>query len=277
MQEFVSDFIGLPLLTRGGEKIGYIKNVQTDKNLTRVRNLECCDEEEEEFTLPYSAIANFGKGAAVVKSAAAKGCKNCQPAPMGMAVFSKEGDLLGSVRDFGREGANITALVLSDGKEISAERIVSVTDTAIVDLSDDYTPRPVVRTRRKPAAKAAKQGETDERIAEKEPTAEQEDAQGETEIVTVRAAASPAEDAAREIAAEENTATETAAPQTKRAGSGLLTGKILPRDLLDARGNLIAREGAKVTADVIRSAMRHDKLFELTLLCCNAPFGVWRR
>ena len=276
MQEFVSDFIGLPLLTRGGEKIGYIKNVQTDKNLTRVRNLECCDEEEEEFTLPYSAIANFGKGAAVVKSAAAKGCKNCQPAPMGMAVFSKEGDLLGSVRDFGRDGANITALVLSDGKEISAERIVSVTDTAIVDLSDDYTPRPVVRTRRKPAAKAPER-RADGREEKKKPTAEREDAQEETEIVTVRAAASPAEDAAREIAAEENTATETAAPQTKRAGSGLLTGKILPRDLLDARGNLIAREGAKVTADVIRSAMRHGKLFELTLLCCNAPFGVWGR
>ena len=91
MREYVSDYIGLPLLTRGGERIGYVKNVQTDKNLTRVRNLECCGEDEEEFALPLSAAATFGEGAIVVKSPAAKGCKNCLPAPFGMEAFSTEG------------------------------------------------------------------------------------------------------------------------------------------------------------------------------------------
>ena len=105
MREYVSDYIGLPLLTRGGERIGYVKNVQTDKNLTRVRNLECCGEDEEEFALPLSAAATFGEGAIVVKSPAAKGCKNCLPAPFGMEAFSTEGAPLGRVRDFGREGA----------------------------------------------------------------------------------------------------------------------------------------------------------------------------
>lgn len=31
MQEYVSDFIGKPILTRSGECIGYVKNIQTDK------------------------------------------------------------------------------------------------------------------------------------------------------------------------------------------------------------------------------------------------------
>ena len=43
MQNWIGDWIGKPLLTRGGERIGYIRSVQTDGALTRVRNLECCD------------------------------------------------------------------------------------------------------------------------------------------------------------------------------------------------------------------------------------------
>ena len=96
--------------------------------------------------------------------------------------------------------------------------------------------------------------------------------------MTVRAAFSPSRDAESEIAADAaETDTESKAPARKAAGRGLLTGKILPQDLLDARGNVLARAGTAVSADVIRTAMRHDKLFELTLLCCCAsPFGIWR-
>lgn len=52
-----------------------------------------------------------------------------------------------------------------------------------------------------------------------------------------------------------------------RAGKGLLTGKILPADLTDVRGNVLALAGTRVTADVIRRAMAHNKLFALTMLC----------
>ncbi len=58
-------------------------------------------------------------------------------------------------------------------------------------------------------------------------------------------------------------------PARKRAGNGLLTGKVLPQDLTDVRGNVLAARGTVVTAEVIRRALRHDKLFALTLLCAN--------
>lgn len=285
MREYVSDYIGMPLLTRGGERIGYVKNVQTDKNLTRVRNLECCDEEEEEFILPLSAIASFGEGATVVKSPAAKGCKNCLPAPIGREAYSTEGAPLGHVRDFGREGALLRTLVLSDGREIDAARIAGVTDTVLVDLSEDFVPKPVARAKRKEKnpcqdAEHACRANADCRAdspAERS-AGGQTAADGAEEVLTVRAAFSPSRDAESEIAADAaETDTESKAPARKAAGRGLLTGKILPQDLLDARGNVLARAGTAVSADVIRTAMRHDKLFELTLLCCCAsPFGIWR-
>ena len=286
MREYVSDYIGMPLLTRGGERIGYVKNVQTDKNLTRVRNLECCDEEEEEFILPLSAIASFGEGATVVKSPAAKGCKNCLPAPIGREAYSTEGAPLGHVRDFGREGALLRTLVLSDGREIDAARIAGVTDTVLVDLSEDFVPKPVARAKRKEKspcqdAEHACRANADCRAdspARQSAGGQSASADGAEEVLTVRAAFSPSRDAESEIAADAaETDTENKAPARKAAGRGLLTGKILPQDLLDARGNVLARAGTAVSADVTRTAMRHDKLFELTLLCCCAsPFGIWR-
>lgn len=285
MREYVSDYIGMPLLTRGGERIGYVKNVQTDKNLTRVRNLECCDEEEEEFILPLSAIASFGEGATVVKSPAAKGCKNCLPAPIGREAYSTEGAPLGHVRDFGREGALLRTLVLSDGREIDAARIAGVTDTVLVDLSEDFVPKPVARAKRKeksPCQDAEHACRANADCRADSPAGRsaggQTAADGAEEVLTVRAAFSPSRDAESEIAADAaETDTESKAPARKAAGRGLLTGKILTQDLLDARGNVLARAGTAVSADVIRTAMRHDKLFELTLLCCCAsPFGIWR-
>ena len=307
MREYVSDYIGLPLLTRGGERIGYVKNVQTDKNLTRVRNLECCDEEEEEFILPLSAAASFGEGAIVVRSPAAKGCKNCLPAPIGKEAFSTEGAPLGRVRDFGREEALIRTIILSDGQELAAERVAGVTDTVLIDLSEDFVPKPVTRAKRKAAQAGGKEAgpqtnaadgiSAEDGAAAEDDTARRPEATpageeepltvraafpptDEAESVTVRAAFSPTDGEESEIAADDAANADGGpAPYRPRkaAGRGLLTGKVLPQDLLDARGNVLARAGTEVSADVILCALRHDKLFELTLLCCStSPFGLWR-
>ena len=80
--------------------------------------------------------------------------------------------------------------------------------------------------------------------------------------------------AAGSDAAKRETAFTGAVParSARRAGSSLLTGKILPKDLKDVRGNVLARAGTVVSREVIRRAMEHGKLFELTLLCANAAF-----
>ena len=274
MQEYLSDFIGKPVLTRSGECVGYVKNIQTDPKMTRARNLECCDDDEEEFLLPFSALASFGKDAAVVKSLAAAPCKNCISAPFGMPVYSAEGALLGQIDDFLRSDKQIDALLLSDGTTIPVVQLVAVTDTAIVDPGGKRkaitrTGQKNAGTYRKKTDKTAKTEEDTFRETQNEEpffviTAEKAPRTGE-EIAATAAAASPAgkQESAEDI------------PHL-RAGRGLLTGKILPRDLKDARGNILAKAGSVVNAQTIRKAMEHDKLFELTLLCCGNA-NLWER
>lgn len=263
MEEFASELIGKPLLSRNGERIGYVKNIQTDKKLVRIRNLECCDEDEEEFILPVSAIAQLGKDAAIVKSLSAAGCKNCISAPFGIEVFSETGDKLGTLADFVRENFVITHYILSDGQKVPADRLVSAADSAIVDLSGTAVRRPP-RAAKKRTARALPQ------------ISEGNGADAEEQTAGTAATATATESDYEVLIAEEANFEQTPAAQEvrfsrpsahKMAGSALLTGKTLPAPLVDARGNVIAAAGATVTPDIIRRALAHNKLFALTLLC----------
>ena len=255
MEEFASALIGKPLLSRSGERVGYIKNIQTDGRLSRIRNLECCDEDEEEFILPVSAAAQIGKDAAIVKSLSAAPCKNCIPAPFGIEVFSETGDKLGTLADLVREGFAITHYVLSDGQKIPADRLKSAADSAIVGTDG--------AARRPPRAVKTKTAPRREKRADGEKTAGTSPAAAADENYEVLFA----ERAKKNAPAKEIRFSRPAA--RKMAGSALLTGKILPAPLLDARGNVIAAAGSTVTPAIIRRALAHNKLFALTLLCAE--------
>ena len=242
----VSELIGKPLLTRSGAYLGCVRNVQTDARCTRIRNLEYFDREEEELLLPASAVAEYGADALVVKSAARQACKNCVPLPLKTRAFSHRGDELGAIDDFTREGLLLTGVTLSDGRTYPLARLRKVTDAAVLDLSD-------------PAEHAG--GNTDkEARAEKE----RENAALSREAAAPSSTETP--DGEALAGAANGNVSAAGAPPRKQAGQALLTGKILPEPLLDARGNVLAPAGTRVTAEVIRRAMAHNKLFALTTI-----------
>ena len=209
MQEYASDFIGKPLFTRGGERAGYVKNVQTDRAVRRIRNLECCDEEEEEFSLPYSAIKP-GRDAAMVLTLRRRPCERAVPAPFSRAVYTPAGEFVGQIEDLLADGCNILSVQLSDGRTVSPSRLRAGENCAILLPEREQTPAPAPAPQEEPPARK------------------------------------------------------------NNAGSRLLTGKTLPADLLDARGNVLARRGTVVGAETIRRALANQKLFELTLLCTRS-------
>lgn len=302
MQETVSELIGKPLLTKSGEYLGCVKSVQTDARYGRIRNFACFDRDEEDFLLPASAIAQFGQDALVVQYAARRACKNCVPLPLKCKTYSQSGDELGAIDDFLRSGTELTGVVLSNGQAYPLERLVKVTDVAVLDLSDPFVPPktrkapaqknapPTKERARECAAAALPDAETDEK-AHTAPAAPYEEVASlrETAAAVAKESAQREEGAAPPDAVAETEAppdaetdgkmaraAQTAAPPKSggtrpavRAGKGLLTGKILPADLVDVRGNVLAPAGTRVTADVIRRAMAHNKLFALTMLCLH--------
>ena len=44
----------------------------------------------------------------------------------------------------------------------------------------------------------------------------------------------------------------------------------MPHDISDVRGNVIIRKGSVITPEVLKSAIFHNKLFELTVTVLNA-------
>ena len=92
MEERLSDLIGKELLTREGVRLGHILNVRTDAKLRRVRGLECFGEDEEEFSVPWSALLPCGE-AAIPKGNELPPAADGIPAPFGKRVYAADGAL----------------------------------------------------------------------------------------------------------------------------------------------------------------------------------------
>lgn len=227
----LSDCIGKNIFTKSGENAGTVKNALLSKNLKTVRAFEYFDDREDEHELPASSVISV-QDALIVKSLAERQYKDAVPAPFGMQAYSETGESLGNVCDFLTENGEVRALLLTGGQEIEAARIAGVKDALFFDLT---SPLPLKQKKRAPARKR--------------PSPE---------------GGSPAPSQTGRPAAQPR---ETARPDAAKpkAGSALLTGKRVPADVCDARGNVIVKKDTVVTADVLKRAMTHNKLFELTL------------
>ena len=227
----LSDCIGKNIFTKSGENAGTVKNALLSKNLKTVRAFEYFDDREDEHELPASSVISV-QDALIVKSLAERQYKDAVPAPFGMQAYSETGESLGNVCDFLTENGEVRALLLTGGQEIEAARIAGVKDALFFDLT---SPLPLKQKKRAPARQR--------------PSPE---------------GGSPAPSQAGRPAAQPRETARPAAAKPK-AGSALLTGKRVPADVCDVRGNVIVKKDTVVTADVLKRAMTHNKLFELTL------------
>ena len=227
----LSDCIGKNIFTKSGENAGTVKNALLSKNLKTVRAFEYFDDREDEHELPASSVISV-QDALIVKSLAERQYKDAVPAPFGMQAYSETGESLGNVCDFLTENGEVRALLLTGGQEIEAARIAGVKDALFFDLT---SPLPLKQKKSAPARKR--------------PSPE---------------GGSPAPSQEGRPAAQPREAARPAAAKPK-AGSALLTGKRVPADVCDVRGNVIVKKDTVVTADVLKRAMTHNKLFELTL------------
>ena len=108
----ISTLIGKPVLTRTGDKLGYVTAARLSRDLTKLSALCCADADEEEFYLPARTVLAVGD--AVIAGNARLKAPTGVACPVGKRAFSYTGEELGVVTDVetGESPASIKRLVL---------------------------------------------------------------------------------------------------------------------------------------------------------------------
>lgn len=93
----LSSIVGTIILSPEGENLGYVKEALLTRDLGALSCLIAVDGEEEEFFLPARAVLAVKD--AVIAGKARLNAPTGIAAPMGRAVFSEDGEFLGTVTD----------------------------------------------------------------------------------------------------------------------------------------------------------------------------------
>ena len=93
----ISTLIGKPVLTRAGDRLGYVTAAYLTRDRKKLSSLACADDEEEEFYLPARAV--LAAADAVIAGMGRLNAPTGEPCPIGKRAYSAAGEALGTVTD----------------------------------------------------------------------------------------------------------------------------------------------------------------------------------
>ncbi len=233
----LSSIIGKQILSPSGEMLGYVKGAYLSKDCSKLSCLICIDAEEEEFILPVRGILALND--AVIAGKMRLGAPTGIPSPVGSAVYSHRGELLGTVSDF-LFGHSITPVfaVMKDGVRttysadcVSAEKTVIVYPDAVARKA--AAPRKNSSPRKKNSSSASESASVSEQPKKSDPKGD-----------------GPAEEGFRLN----------------------LLGKQVKKSVFDGQGFPIVRAGERITPEVLLAARRNNRLLQLTV---NTLTNIW--
>ena len=235
----LSSLIGKPVLSRAGERLGYVTALQFARDYSRIACLICADTEEEEFILPARAVLSVAD--AVIAGRQRLSEATGEPSPVGRMVYLHTGEEMGAVSDV--ETGEIPALCVR-GKQ--GEEKIPIVRAAIGETVIVY---PSERERRT-AGTAARKRE-----------AHRQERMPRSSLVSEK------NDRATPTTNHEQTSIAAEAGEGKavRIDRTNLLGRIVRRSVFDDRGHPIARAGDRVTPDMIGHARRENRLLALTV------------
>lgn len=93
----LSLFIGKQVLTPAGENLGYVLAANPTRDFSAIASFLCADGEEEEYSLPAKSV--LFSSDALIATRPRLSSPTGVPCPLGKAVFSHTGELLGTLND----------------------------------------------------------------------------------------------------------------------------------------------------------------------------------
>ena len=97
----LSTLIGKPVLTRAGDRLGYVTAAHPARDLKKISSLVCADDDENEFCLPARAILSVSD--AVIAGGARLKAPTGIESPIGKRAYSHTGEELGALSDARRD------------------------------------------------------------------------------------------------------------------------------------------------------------------------------
>lgn len=248
-KRYAADYVAKPVLTLEGEALGVVKSAVFSRDLGKIVGLTAFDEEsEEEFTFDLRVIYRAGENAVLLGGDPRPPKCEWRGSPVGLPAFSLLGEYLGRIVDVALEDERTVAVVAEKG-EYAMDRLIAAGEgAALIDTAEERTVLPARRRARR---------SSDSRAREREESAEPAKERAEV------AATVPAETEAREEGERNSAAVESTARIV--CGDKLLIGRKLKRDIFNQRGDRIAKEGERITRDVLEKAKKYGLLFDLTV------------
>ena len=238
----LSTLIGKPVLTRAGDRLGYVTAALPARDLKKISSLVCADDDENEFCLPARAILSVSD--AVIAGGARLKAPTGIESPIGKRAYSHTGEELGALSDV-ELGETPSLLITGDNAQLRCDATcATIGETVIVYPSPED---------RRPAA--AKRRHTPKK---------------NTVAATMSDAPSAATPPPPPPMSEPNMQKMQSSPEPpRRDGFRIdrtnLLGRRVKKSVYDETGAPIALAGERITPETITKARRKNKLLALTV------------
>ena len=237
----LSTLIGKPVLTRAGDRLGYVTAAHPARDLTKISSLVCADDDENEFFLPARAILSVSD--AVIAGGARLKAPTGIESPIGKRAYSHTGEELGALSDV-ELGETPSLLITGDNGQLRC-------DAACATIGETVIVYPSPEDRRPAAAKR--------RHTPKKPS--NADTMSEIPAATPPSPPPMSEPDMQEM--------QSAPEPPRRDGFRIdrtnLLGRRVKKSVYDETGAPIALAGERITPETITKARRKNKLLALTV------------
>ena len=257
----LSTLIGKPVLTRAGDRLGYVTAALLTRDMKKISSLLCANDDEEEFCIPARAILSAAD--AVIAGGARLKAPTGIASPIGKPAYTHTGEALGTLTDV--ELGDEPALLIASGATTlrCAAACATIGETVIVYPS--AAERRPVSARRSHAPKKTENTRTMSAQRRSEPTMPAEQRPKSAPDGHAMPKQPPAGGGVQSPPSMPEARPSKTHAEGFRIDRTNLLGRRVKRSVYDETGTPIAVAGERITPQTIALARRKNRLLALTV------------
>ena len=261
----ISSLVGKTVLSRSGERFGYVLALRPARDMKKLSCLVCADDDEEEFFLPARAVLSVED--AVIAGRQRANAPTGIPSPIGSPVYTHTGEQLGTITDIDT-GDSPALILFSNGEEHRIDVSCAAMDETVIvyPTAEDRRSAGSRRTRLATTGRtSAKKTKTSTTSAEKSASNNKVPQQKNIAPVQEFSKIQPRQTEPLATSSEVSQPAASAQTNSYQLNRTNLLGKRLKKSVFDDQGKPIALAGERITPEILARARRSNRLLELTV------------